>query len=87
MSSRTPACRPLQSRYNELLQIRSAVQTYDVPLMHSTLDALKSAVLAGQMSIIDYYVEADNVYGNLSTYLSLKNQYRKLLAEAYRNRL
>ena len=55
--------------------------------MHSTLDALKSAVLAGQMSVIDYYVEADNVYGNLSTYLSLENQYRKLLAEAYRNRL
>lgn len=77
----------LQSRYNELQQIRSAVQTYDVPLMHSTLDALKSAVLAGQMSVIDYYVEADNVYGNLSTYLSLENQYRKLLAEAYRNRL
>ena len=37
--------------------------------MHSTLDALKSAVLAGQMSVIDYYVEADNVYGNISTYL------------------
>ena len=77
----------LPSRYNELQQIHSAVQTYDVPLMHSTLDALKSAVLAGQISVIDYYVEADNVYGNISTYLSLENQYRKLLAEAYRNRL
>ena len=86
-NARLQAETQLQSRYNELLQIRSAVHTYDVPLMHSTLDALKSAVLAGQMSIIDYYVEADNVYGNLSTYLSLENQYRKLLAEAYRNRL
>ena len=86
-NARLQAETQLQSRYNELLQIRSAVQTYDVPLMHSTLDALKSAVLAGQMSVIDYYVEADNVYGNLSTYLSLENQYRKLLAEAYRNRL
>ena len=86
-NARLQAETQLQSRYNELQQIRSAVQTYDVPLMHSTLDALKSAVLAGQMSVIDYYVEADNVYGNLSTYLSLENQYRKLLAEAYRNRL
>lgn len=86
-NARLQAETQIQSRYNELLQIRSAVQTYDAPLMHSTLDALKSAVLAGQMSIIDYYVEADNVYGNLSTYLSLENQYRKLLAEAYRNRL
>ena len=86
-NARLQAETQLQSRYNELQQIHSAVQTYDVPLMHSTLDALKSAVLAGQMSVIDYYVEADNVYGNLSTYLSLENQYRKLLAEAYRNRL
>lgn len=86
-NARLQAETQIQSRYNELQQIRSAVQTYDVPLMHSTLDALKSAVLAGQMSVIDYYVEADNVYGNLSTYLSLENQYRKLLAEAYRNRL
>lgn len=86
-NARLQAETQFQSRYNELQQIRSAVQTYDVPLMHSTLDALKSAVLAGQMSVIDYYVEADNVYGNLSTYLSLENQYRKLLAEAYRNRL
>lgn len=86
-NARLQAETQLQSRYNELQQIRSAVQIYDVPLMHSTLDALKSAVLAGQMSVIDYYVEADNVYGNLSTYLSLENQYRKLLAEAYRNRL
>ena len=86
-NARLQAETQLQSRYNELQQIHSAVQTYDVPLMHSTLDALKSAVLAGQMSVIDYYVEADNVYGNISTYLLLENQYRKLLAEVYKNRL
>lgn len=77
----------LASRYNEMEQLRTAVLTYDVPLMQSTLDALKTAVLVGQMSIIDYYVEADNVYSNLSTYLSLENKYRKLSAEVYMNRL
>ena len=55
--------------------------------MHGTLEALKTAVMEGQISIIDYYVEADNVYNSLSNFLSLENQYRKLLAEAYRNRL
>ena len=55
--------------------------------MHSTLDALKTAVLEGQLSIIDYYVEADNVYNNLSAYLTLENQYRRLLSELYQNRL
>lgn len=77
----------LMSKYNEVLQVRTAVQTYDVPLMQNTLDALKTAVMAGQMSVIDYYVEADNVYGNLSSYLSLECQYKKLLAEIYKNRL
>ena len=86
-SARLQAETQLQSRYNELQQIHSAVRTYDVPLMHGTLEALKSAVLAGQMSVIDYYVEADNVYGNISTYLTLENQYRRLLAELYKNRL
>ena len=86
-NARLQAETQLQSRYNELQQIHSAVRTYDVPLMHSTLEALKTAVLAGQMSVIDYYVEADNVYGNISTYLLLENQYRKLLAEVYKNRL
>lgn len=77
----------LVSKYNEIEQIYSAVRTYDLDLMQSTLDALKAAVMAGQMSVIDYYVEADNVYSSLATYLNLENQYRKLLAEAYKNRL
>lgn len=86
-NARLEAETQLASKYNEMEQLRTAVLTYDVPLMQSTLEALKTAVLAGQMSIIDYYVEADNVYGNLSTYLSLENQYRKLSAEVYKNRL
>lgn len=86
-NARLSAETELISKYNEIEQIYSAVQTYDLALMQSTLDALKTAVLAGQMSVIDYYVEADNIYGSLATYLNLENQYMKLLAEAYKNRL
>ena len=86
-NARMQAETQLMSKYNEIQQIRSAVEAYDVPLMHSTLDALKTAVLEGQLSIIDYYVEADNVYNNLSAYLTLENQYRRLLSELYQNRL
>ena len=73
-NARMQAETQLMSKYNEIQQIRSAVEAYDVPLMHSTLDALKTAVLEGQLSIIDYYVEADNVYNNLSAYLTLEGQ-------------
>ncbi|HIZ87935.1 MAG TPA: TolC family protein [Candidatus Coprenecus pullistercoris] len=86
-NARLQAETEITAKYNEMEQIRIAVEAYDVPLMHGTLDALKTAVLEGQLSIIDYYVEADNVYNNLSAYLTLENQYRKLLAEVYKNRL
>lgn len=77
----------LRSRFNELKQLRTAIAAYDVPLMHSTLEALMTAVRNGQISIIDYYLEADNVYGNLSSYLTLENQYQRALAELFRNEL
>ena len=86
-NARLQAETQLMSKYNEIQQISTAVKAYEVPLMHGTLEALKTAVMEGQISIIDYYVEADNVYNSLSNFLSLENQYRKLLAEAYRNRL
>lgn len=86
-NARLSAETELISKYNEIEQIYSAVQTYDLALMQSTLDALKTGCPGRQMSVIDYYVEADNIYGSLATYLNLENQYMKLLAEAYKNRL
>ena len=77
----------LRSKYNEMLQLQDALAAYDVPLMHSTLDALKKAVTAGQLSILDYYTEADNVYNNLSSYYALENQFQKSLADLYKNEL
>ena len=77
----------VQSQFNEMQQLREAMQAYDVPLMHQSLRLLYDAVTAGQLSIIDFYVEADNVYGNLQSYMTLENQYQKLMADIYKNRL
>lgn len=77
----------VQSQFNEMQQLREAMQAYDVPLMHHTLRLFYDAVTAGQLSIIDFYVEADNVYGNLQSYMTLENQYQKLMADIYKNRL
>ena len=68
-------------------QLQEAMQAYDVPLMHHTLRLLYDAVTAGQLSINDFYVESDNVYGNLQSYITLENQYQKLMADIYKNRL
>ena len=77
----------IQSQFNEIQQLNEAMQAYDIPLMHQTLDLLKQAVTAGQLSIIDYYVEAEGVYRNLQAYMEIDNQYQKLMATIYKNRL
>lgn len=77
----------IQSQFNEMQQLHEAMQAYDIPLMHQTLDLLKQAVTAGQLSIIDYYVEAEGVYRNLQAYMEIENQYQKLMATIYKNRL
>lgn len=86
-NARLQAEAQVQSRFNEMQQLTTAMQAYDVELMHQTLDMLKEAVTAGQLSIIDYYTEADNVYRNLQAYMELENQYQKLMASIYKNRL
>lgn len=86
-NARLQAEATVQSRYNEVLQLQEAMKAYDVPLMHETLDMLKQAVMAGQLSIIEYYVEIDGVYRNLQAYIQIENQYQKLMADIYKNRL
>lgn len=77
----------LQSQYNEVQQLREAMQAYDLALMRRTLDLLREAVLGGQMSSTDYYVEADAVYRNMQAFMVLECQYHKVLAELYKNEL
>ena len=77
----------IRSQFNEMQQMYETMQAYDVELMHNTLDLLKEAVTAGQLSIIEYYVEAENVYKNLLTYMEVENQYQKLIAAIYKNNL
>ena len=77
----------VQSQFNEIQQLREAMEAYDVALMHETLDMLNEAVTSGHLSVIAYYVEADNVYKNLAAYMEVENQYQKVMAEVYKNRL
>ena len=77
----------VQSRFNEVQQLQKTLQTYDVPLMYETLGLLKEAVKAGQLSVIEYYTEADAVYRNLQAYMEVENQYQKLIAALYKHRL
>ena len=77
----------LMALYNEMTQLKEAMHAYDVPLMYRSLDLLKQALTEGQISLIEYFVEAETVYKNLQAYMKLENQYQKIMADIYKNEL
>ncbi len=77
----------IAAQYNELSQLSSLLEVYDEELMHSTIDALDKAVVSGSLSIIDYYTEADRVYGSLLSLIDVENRYHQLLATIYKYKL
>lgn len=77
----------VQSLYNEAICLRETMKAYDTKLMDSTLDALRQAVDAGQLSVLDYYTEAETVYQNQEKLVDLENRFQKIIAQLYKNSL
>lgn len=77
----------LMAQFNEMQQLKAAMQAYDVPLMYRSLQLLKQALEEGQISLIEYFVEAENIYRNLQAYMQVENQYQKVMANIYKNDL
>ena len=77
----------LMALYNEMKQLKQALDTYDIPLMHRSLALLKQALEEGQLSLIEYFVEAEGIYKNLQARMQLENQYQKVMANIYKNEL
>lgn len=77
----------IQSLFNEATRLRASMQAYDTGLMDKTLSALKQAVEAGQLSVLDYYSEAETVYASQEKLVDLENRYQKVIAQLYKNSL
>ena len=77
----------LMALFNEMQQLKDAMNSYDVPLLYRSLDLLKQALQEGQISLIEYFVEAETVYKNLQARMQLENQYQKVMASIYKNEL
>ena len=52
-----------------------------------TLELLKESVKGGELSVTDYFVEADQIYRNLQAFMELECQYQKVAATLFKNRL
>lgn len=73
--------------FNEMQQLHRAMEVYDADLMHQTLALLKESVEKGEISVVDYFLEADQIYLNLQTCMEIENKYRKTVAALCKNRL
>lgn len=76
-----------RSAVADMTRLRRSMAAYDMPLMRQTLALLRTAVENGELSVTDYYVEADNVYRNMLTYIGLERQYHGAAAELTKNGL
>lgn len=72
---------------NQMKQLKASVDAYDVPLMRQTLKLLRTAVENGEISVTDYYVEAEGIYKNMVTYMDIERQYQDVVTEIYKNGL
>lgn len=72
---------------NEMDQTAAAIAAYNEPLMRETLELLRQAVEGGEISLIDYFVEASGIYGSLTDCITLQNSWQKLAARLFKNRL
>ncbi len=77
----------LQSQFNEARQLKQSMQAYDLGLMERSLDYLKQALMAGQISVIEYFTEVESIYQNQQKYMDLENRYQKVVAQLYKNTL
>ena len=77
----------IRTEYDEMMRLQDALGIYDVALMEETLEMLGKAVEAGQLSVIEYYTEADSIYSKLLSLSEMENTYQKLIADIYRNSL
>lgn len=77
----------LDQLQNRVEQLRLMLETYDESLMRESLMLLRRAVMAGQLTVIDYYTESDRIYSLLQERLATQNEYLKLVADIHRETL
>lgn len=77
----------LLALYSEAVQLQSALRNYDLELMDQSLELLKKALEARQISMIEYFTEVDSICQNKMQYMQLENRYQKIMAQLYKNRL
>lgn len=77
----------LQALYNELQQLKGLMNSYNLDLLDTSMELLKQALDARQISLTNYFTEIATIYENRQGYMQLENRYQKIMAQLYKNSL
>lgn len=87
-NSKVMASSQLWQLYDEAKNLHASIQEYERTFRdQQDLSLLKQALVGGQISMIEYFVEVSVVYQSKSNLLQLENQYQKAMAQMYKSRL
>lgn len=74
--------------YEEAKNLHASMEEYERTFQQQQdLTLLKQALMGGQISMTEYFVEISVVYQSKANLLQLENQYQKAMAQIYKNRL
>ena len=74
--------------YEEARNLHTSMEEYARTFQQQQdLALLKQALVGGQISMIEYFVEVSVVYQSKANLLQLENQYQKAMAQIYKSRL
>ena len=74
--------------YEEAQNLHASIEEYERTFQQQQdLSLLKQALIGGQISMIEYFVEVSVVYQSKTNLLQLENQYQKTIARMYKSKL
>lgn len=87
-NARLQAATRLRNLYEEAHQLNASIEEYkQVFAQQQDLDLLKKALVGGEISMIEYFVEVGIVFQSKANLINLENQYQKAMARLYQNKL
>lgn len=87
-STTTTVEQELQQFYTQSLALKSSLDEYSQVLKaQNSLALLNKAIQAGQISMIEYFVDVTTYYQTMQNYMQIQNEYQKVMARLYRYKL
>lgn len=78
----------LENLYDQSVALRASMDEYrEVLQSQNSLALLNKAIQAGQISMIEYFVDVTTYYQSMQNFMQLQNQYQKVMAQLYKFRL